>query len=178
MLSFGKFILFFALAVIIVIFSAFPRSAPIVTDLTLQDVMGTLGGVFTIVLLVERATEIIISTWRQADTDQKKEELLLLKDAAAKPDKAVAKARLTKFQKETKEIALLIGFTLAVIVCSSGVGLLGEIIDIPDENKSLLRGIDIILTSSLIAGGSDAFHQFVRALETFFTKSKENIQNS
>ncbi len=157
MLSFGKWLLFGALAIIIIIFSVNPQSARFAQDLTFQDVLAALGGIFIIVLLVERATEIVITIWRQGPETDK------AGDAA-------------KYQAETKGYALLIGFTLSVIVCSAGIGLLGEIIDSTSGSPQFFRGVDIILTSGLIAGGSDAFHQFVRALETFFTKSKENMQ--
>jgi hypothetical protein len=143
--------------------------------LTLQKVLAALGGIFIIVLLVERATEIVISIWRQAETDQKKEELAA---HTADPAKAATAAKdLARYQAETKVISLLIGFALSIVVCSAGVGLLGEIIDITKSNLHFLRGVDIILTSGLIAGGSDAFHQFTSSLETFFTKSKEKMQN-
>ena len=176
MVSFGKWLLLGILAIII-IFSVNPQSAPIVSALTLQKVLAALGGIFIIVLLVERATEIVISIWRQAPTDQLKEELLALTGAPAKAADATAKAKeLAKYQAETKGYSLLVGFALSIVVCSAGVGLLGEIIDITKGNLHFLRGVDIVLTSGLIAGGSDAFHQFVRALETFFTRSKENMQ--
>lgn len=177
MLSFGKWFLLGILTIVIIVFSVNPQSAPVVSDLTLQKVFAALGGIFVIVLLVERVSEIVISIWRQASTDQLKEELSVLKGDSAKAEDATAKAKeLAKYQAETKGLALLVGFAVSVVVCAAGVGLLGEIIDITKGNPHFLRGVDIILTSGLIAGGSDAFHQFVRALETFFTKSKENMQ--
>ncbi len=177
MVSFGKWLLLGILTIVIIIFSVNPQSAPIVSGLTLQKVLAALGGIFVIVLLVERATEIVISIWRQAPTEQLKEELSALTGDPAKAADATAKAKeLAKYQAETKGLSLLTGFTLSIVVCSAGVGLLGEIIDITKGNLHFLRGVDIVLTSGVIAGGSDAFHQFVRALETFFTKSKENMQ--
>jgi hypothetical protein len=176
MLSFGKWLLLGALVIIIVVFSVNPQSARFAQDLSFQDVLAALGGIFIIVLLVERATEIVITIWRQAKGDQLKKELAVLETsskAAAAADKA---KELAEYQAETKGYSLLVGFTLSVIVCSAGIGLLGEIIDSRQGSEQFFRGVDIILTSGLIAGGSDAFHQFVRALETFFTKSKENME--
>ncbi len=179
MILFGKSLLLMILAIVIVIFSVFPQSAPIVSDLTLQNVLAALGGIFIIVLLVERATEIVISIWRQSPGDQLKEELSALTGDPAKTADAATKAKeLARYQAETKGLSLLVGFALSIVVCSAGVGLLGEIIDVTKGNQRFLRGVDIVLTSGLIAGGSDAFHQFVRSLETFFTKSKENMQKS
>ena len=106
-----------------------------------------------------------------------KKELSALKDDASNIAAATEKSKeLTKFQAETKGIELLAGFSLSVLVCAAGVGLLGEIIDVAKGNEHFLRGVDIVLTSGLIAGGSDAFHKFATALETFFDKSKENMK--
>jgi len=175
--SFGKWLLLIVLSIIIIIFSVNPQSAPFVPNLTFQKLLAALGGIFVIVVLVERVTEIIISIWRKPHTDQLKEELSALTSDASKATEAANKAKeIAQYQAQTKGLALLTGFTLSVIVCSAGVGLLGEIIDITKGNEHFLRGVDIILTSGLIAGGSDSFHQFVRALETFFAKSKENAQ--
>jgi hypothetical protein len=174
MISFGKWLLLGILAIIIIVFSVRPQEAPIAPDLTFQKVLTALGGIFIIVLLVERATEIVISIWRQVPTDQLKKELSPLSGAAA-TNKAKA---LAKYQAETKGYSLLTGFALSVVVCSAGVGLLGVIVETTGDNKYFLRGVDIILTSGLIAGGSDAFHQFVSALETFFVKSKENMEKN
>jgi len=177
MKGFGKFLVLALLAVITIVSSLHPQKAPIKSDLQFQAVMGVLGGIFVIVLLVERATEIAISIWRQSGSDPLKERIgLLMKDPAKSVELSEVTTELSKYQAETKNIALLIGFSISVIVCSAGVGLLTTIIDDNEANKGFLRGIDILLTSGLIAGGSDGFHQFVSALETFFTESKRHME--
>jgi len=173
--SFGKFLLLGILTIAVIIFSVNPQKAPIISDLNLKNLFVALGGIFVIVLLVERATEIVISIWRHAPTEQLKEELSTLKGDTAKAAEETVKAKeLTKYQAETKGDALLVGFALSVVVCSAGVGLLGEIIDTTEVNEKFFRGVDIVLTSGLIAGGSDSFHQFVRALEILFGKMRKS----
>jgi len=171
MVSFGKWPLLGILTIVVIIFSVNPQLTPIISDLTLEKVLVALGGIFVIVLLVERVTEIVVSIWWQATTDQLEVELSALKGDPAKAADATAKDKeLAKYKAETKGFSLLFGFTLSIVVCSAGVGLLGEIIDITKGNVQFLRGVDIVLTSGLIAGGSDEYHQFVRALEKLFKK--------
>lgn len=172
--SFGKWLVFIILSIIVISFSVNIQSAPFDPALNLQKVLGALGGIFIIVLLVERVTEIFVSIWRQAKTDQMREEI----ETAKGEQKTNKSKELAKWQAETKAFSLLIGFTISVVVCSAGVGLLGEIIKVDQGSKNFLRGVDIVLTSGLIAGGSDAFHQFTSALETFFVKSKKNLQKN
>ena len=200
-----------AIAIVVVltaVFSVNLRVAPILGDLTFSKLLTALGGILVIVLLVERATEIVITVFRQPHTEELQSDIDALKKGAAiaapappavpagapavpPPVPAVpgvaapppplnaidAKEKeLAKYQSETKGIALLFGFTLGVAACSAGIGLLGAIVDVAQGHQHFLRGIDIILTSALIAGGSDGFHQFVTTLGTFFDESKKRME--
>lgn len=105
-------------------------------------------------------TEIMITIWRQPDAEKLKAEVeaeeLKTKNNSSNSEK---KLELAKYQAETKSIALIIGFTISVIVCCAGIGLLSAVINTTPEDKfRFLRGVDIVLTSGLIAGGSDSFH--------------------
>ena len=169
MVSFGTWLLLGILTIVVIIFSVNPQIVPIFPNLTLEKVLVALGGIFIIVLLVERVTEIVVSIRYQETADQLKEELSALRGDPKKAADVTDKAKeLAKYKAKTKGFSLLFGFTLSIVVCSAGVGLLGEIIDITKGNVQFLRGVDIVLTSGLIAGGSDEYHQFVRALETLF----------
>jgi len=127
--------------------------------------------------------EIIISIWRVPQTNRLKQQVESFTDAekAAKPDdfKAVQQ-KLAEYKAKNQGIALLLGFTLAIVICAAGVGLLSVIIELPEKapggQKSFLRGIDIVLTAGLVAGGSDAFHQFVNSLVTFFKETKKKME--
>ncbi|MCI5220029.1 MAG: hypothetical protein D3914_12785 [Candidatus Electrothrix sp. LOE2] len=151
--DFRKFLLAGVLLLLAIVSSVtFPTGAPIKEGFGFESLLGTLGGILIMVLLVERVTEIVLAFRRQA----KKENM---------PQ-----------QDETKRIALIIGFSLGVLVCSAGVGMLSTILNTEGANQGLIRFVDIILTAGLIAGGSDGFHQFVAAIETFFVESRKNMK--
>ncbi|UXY50593.1 hypothetical protein [Pseudomonas tohonis] len=178
--AFAKTLALAGLAVLVVVFSINPLTAPIKADLNFSAVMASLGGIFVIVILVERVTEIAISIWRQSGADQIRAEIESLKGYPARVAELLPKEKaLASYQAETKSIALLVGFTISVMVCCAGVGLLSAIIEITagSSNVNFLRGVDILLTSGLIAGGSDGFHQFVSTLETFFNESKRRMES-
>ncbi len=180
-LSFVTPIVVLSAVVLVVLFSINPQSAPFRPALTMQTLATSLGGLFMIVLLIERATEVFVTLVRDGASGSGS-----LGDAPAK-DSTPAElgtsasnaitARDDEYQRHTKRLALLFGFTLSIAVCSAGVGLLGTLLEPGEANASFLRGLDIVLTSALLAGGSDAFHQFVRALETFFTESRRRMQS-
>lgn len=162
-----------ALVAAIFVGSYFPQSASIRTDLTFEGIMGALGALFIFVLLVERTTEILVVIGRQETADSlKQEQDTLSKDPSKADDLAKKALELIIYQANTKRFALLVGFAVAVITCSGGVGILKAIVTISSPTPPFLRGIDIVLTSGLLAGGSDSFHQFVRAIESFFEAKK------
>ena len=143
-------------------------------NLTFEAVLAALGGIFVIVLLVERVTEIVITLSRQSKADEIKAEIDALRDQAT--NAVSLQQKLAIYQAQTKSIALLVGFSVSIVVCAAGVGLLGAVIDTSKASPKFLRGVDIVLTAALIAGGSDGFHKFVSALESFFTESKKRIE--
>ena len=150
--DFRKLLLAAVLLLLAIVSSiTFPEGAPVKENFTFESLLGTLGGILIMVLLVERVTEIVLAFRRQANNGN------------ASPD-------------ETKRVALIIGYSLGVLVCSAGVGMLSTILNTAGANQGLIRFVDIILTAGLIAGGSDGFHQFVAAIETFFVESRNNMK--
>lgn len=175
MKPFAKAVVLGVLLLVTIYNAVHPQLAPVKANLRLDTILGALGGLFVLVLLIERATEIVISIWRQTDTDILKQAIeLLAKDPARSADLATQSTALAAYQAETKHIALLVGFSLSVLACAGGIGILDTIIDTSKGADShFLRGIDILLTAGLLAGGSDSVHQFVRALETVFQSAKK-----
>ena len=173
------------LLIIIIVSAVNPLNAPFKEELKLQDIVGAIGALFIIVLLVERVIEIIISIWRGPETESLKQQINSFTDdeKASRPnDFKAAQEKLAKHKAKTTGIALLLGFTFSVVICAAGVGLLSEIIDLPGNaprgQKSFLRGLDIVLTAGLLAGGSDAFHQFANSIVTFFKETKKKMEQS
>ncbi len=165
------------LLAIIILGACHSWEVPFRKELSLKNIMGSLGALFVIVLLVERATEILIGIWRAPKSAKMERDAARM---AAEPEKHEAMQHdLRLYKTGTKGIALLIGFTISIVVCVAGVGLFSDLLDLSQADEEwqvgLLRGLDILLTSSLIAGGSDGFHQFTSAIETFFRRSKENM---
>ncbi len=164
MKPFGRALVFAALVIVVVYGIVNLQFAPVREDLKLESILGVLGGLFILVLLIERATEIAISFWREPHARKKQIKVEDLVKRAAEPAQLdLEKSLLLDYKSETKRIALLIGLSLSVLACAGGIGILKAIVDIEGADQGFMRGIDIVLTSSLLAGGSDAFHQFVRA---------------
>lgn len=169
-----KWIGLVVLLIIVAIAAQVTATSTIKKGLTIQDIGGIFGGMAVIVVLVERFTEIIITIWRNPKSKSLK---LQVKHAGDNSDdKKASEAKLSEHRSGTQGAALFLGFTVSILVCCSGVGILGSILDIAKDSERYLRGIDILLTSGLIAGGSDAFHQFTAMIDTFFSENKKLLE--
>lgn len=153
-----------------------PKEVPVRTDLTFGMVLSALGGLLILTLLIERLTEIPISISRDVGKKKLEGEIESLKD---QPEKlAKKKEELVIYKAETKSIALLIGLSISIIVCAAGIGILKTIVDTthPDNfSDSYLRGVDILLTSGLLSGGSLPFHDFVNVIQEFFGRARDQL---
>jgi hypothetical protein len=157
----------------------YPTGVAIKSDIALNSMVNMIGGMFVVVLLVERATEVIIVIWRDEGAEVLKQSIDESDDLENEDLSKSNKLReFLNYKETTKRIAIIISFLIAIIVSSAGVGLLGSIVDNQGGNKFLLRLIDIFLTSGLIAGGSQGFHLFTSAIGVFFIESKKRLSNS
>jgi hypothetical protein len=166
-----------AVLALVVRFSLHAYSAPIQPGFTLQSFLGSLSAILVIVLLVERATEVGVAIWRaEAVAILRVESRLLAKDPNRNDDLAAKNSQLAAYQAATRRRTLLVGFVIGIVVCCAGVGLLQSVVVVGAGNGPFLRGVDIVLTAALIAGGSDGFHQFTSTLESFLAETKNSIQ--
>ncbi|MEM9670432.1 MAG: hypothetical protein AAF950_16040 [Pseudomonadota bacterium] len=82
-----------------------------------------------------------------------------------------------KAQKEAAIVTMLLGIIAAIV----GIRTLNPFV--PDEGfaaftnvqKSLVAGVDVLLTGALLAGGADALHQIVRRFIKFAGDAEEQL---
>ena len=186
-------IVFIALLIVVVIASLSPYAIEIKTDSEVT-IFSILGSLFVLVLLIERTVEIFISIWREGNRKEKETQVAAFRAKVQAVDRqntamldeannglATAEKDLIQHQAGTQKRAFWLSYALGVLVCAAGVGVFNSIlaVDFTGEvsgHEKLLRGMDIILTAGLLGGGSDAFHQFVTAITTFFQKTKEKLK--
>jgi hypothetical protein len=179
MVSFGKVLAFGILLGFIIVFSIHHQHAPIKSDFSLSGFLGLFCGLTLIVLLVERATELVVFVFRQPRAGKLKQALARIEQQDPDKDQYFKMVdELSEYRAQTKTFALGIGFALGLVICGAGVGMLESILSTIHAEQSLLRGVDIVLTAGLIAGGSDSLHQLVRAFETFFGESIKLMKKS
>jgi hypothetical protein len=131
-----------------------------------NSIPGTLSGMGILVVLVERSTEVVVNALRSEDIVMKSRlaRLELQQEPVNHRDYQEMVERLEIYKSGTQRLSLLVGLAIGVLVACTGVGFLSSILNSSESipvNLQLRRGVDILLTAGLLAGGSQAFHENV-----------------
>jgi hypothetical protein len=152
----------------------------------MTDVTNLFGALLLISLLLERASEVFITTWRRPyrlELDLTIENLTarIKKISKTNPDsKALsdkekeleaAKKEQREYRSCTKLYAVWATLAFALIISFAGIRSLQTFFDVTSLNgtiqKDLFDVFDVLLTGGLIAGGSKGIHKVSETLANF-----------
>ncbi|HYR88886.1 MAG TPA: hypothetical protein VE422_32720 [Terriglobia bacterium] len=163
-----------------VMLSAGARLVPFRPDISPALIAGILMPLAVVALFMERALEVLLTPWRRSTVDQFEVQMKAA-EAAGAPTTDLAE-KLTLHKGETRELAFLSGLALGTLVSAAGVRSLQPLIDLQQFTglsmlqRNALTGIDVVMTASLLAGGSDGLHRIVSIFTTLFDRTKEKVK--
>lgn len=136
-----------------------------------------LGILLLTALFVERASEVVLTSWRAEQSDR-----LALMLAMAERDAGDANShgsaeyrvelryQLLAYKARTRLLAMRLGLCLGLLAALAGVRALAPISDIQallPIQRWFFHSLDIALTAALVAGGSDGLHKLTEFYRTF-----------
>jgi len=141
--------------------------------------------------LIERAVEVVISPWRDADADDKISKVAQAKVQAALPDatdddqQAVADtvSDLNKYTGKTRQYAYSIALALSVCAAIAGTRTIWPLLAIDAnthlptpamsvEQLTFAHWFDLVLTALLLTGGAAGLHAPINGFITWIEKKK------
>jgi hypothetical protein len=158
-------------------------------DFDINDVSRIVTTMLLISLFLERALEVLISTWRGPRTteleravDDAKQEFT--QDSAKKPALDAAQKTLSAYKNNTRRLALWVSLLIGLMV--SGVGVRGlqplvvteSFAQLPANQMHVFRIMDVLLTGGLIGGGSDGIHKVLQVFLDYTDKTRSRIKTS
>lgn len=165
-----------------VMLSAWARLVPFRSDISPNVIAGILMPLAVVALFMERALEVLLTPWRHPTVDQFEVQMKYA-EAVGAPTAELAE-KLTLHKSETRGLAFLAGLALGTIVSAAGVRSLQPLIDtqqfisLSSLQRDALAGVDVVVTASLLAGGSDGLHRVVSVFTAFFDRTKEKVKAS
>ncbi|HET7463866.1 MAG TPA: hypothetical protein VFJ82_21600 [Longimicrobium sp.] len=139
-----------------------------------QNLATVLAPLMAIALFIERAVEVVISSWRNEGALH----LKALADGATDPvSKVMAQRNLEVYRDQTQTLSFITSVTISAVAAMAGVRAIAPLVVSTAETASgVFSGFDIAVTALLLAGGADGMHQIVTTFTDFLesTKSKMN----
>ncbi len=144
--------------------------------------------------VVERAVEILISPWRDAEASKLDKAVTAIKARPADPaanaqnaiDLKAASDELDEYRGATQRYAFAVALTLSVLVSIAGVRALEPFVDTtkfhnasvtPAAQQLFFLSVDVAVSAALLAGGADGIHSVVNAVTTFFNASADKAKS-
>lgn len=155
-----------------------------------DEVVGNLTALFLISAFLERALEVFLTSWRDADRRKLEHEIAhALADAKAAPDStAAAEAQRRVLQKrhelhlykaQTARASFICGLVAGVVIALAGARALTPLLAAlpPAGSPQLLvvTIIDVVITAGLIGGGSDGIHKLVSVITDYLDATRAKV---
>jgi hypothetical protein len=145
-------------------------------DSALQNMANVMAPLIAIALFIERAVEVVISSWRNEGAQH----LKATADNATDPvSKVNAQRALEVYRDQTQMLSFITSVTISAVAAMAGVRAIAPLVqDAP--TTGVFYAFDIVVTALLLAGGADGLHQIVTTFTDYLdaTKSKMNTSPS
>jgi len=169
--------------VMVILYTWLARWRGLTLSIDVTHVMDTLSPLLLTAAFIERAVEVIVSPWRDANANQLDNKLNALKAQTAPPaspqDIQQADSAFQNYTGQTQKYAFAASITLSLAAAYVGVRALWPFVNQADFGKLsanqqwMFLAVDVVLTAALLAGGADGIHQVVNAFTTFFSSTAE-----
>ncbi|PCJ41595.1 MAG: hypothetical protein COA99_08815 [Moraxellaceae bacterium] len=143
---------------------------------------------FVVTLFMERAQEVILTTWRarggeQLDLTIRKHKRAIQRQKKLAPEQVIdetlydqlelVRIERMDYRAYTRVIALRLGLLFGLVISIAGVRSLGMLVDVKTLASlgglqlALFHMVDVLLTGSVIAGGSDGIHKMTELYRSY-----------
>lgn len=141
--------------------------------------------------VIERAVEILVSPWRDAQACKLEAAVSAIKARSPDPatqaqnaaDLKAASDALDEYRGETQKYAFGVSFTLSILAAMVGVRALGPFLDnarfhtTSHAQQLYFLCLDVGLSAALLAGGADGIHSLVNAVTSFFDATAQKAKS-
>lgn len=153
-----------------------------------------IGYLFLISLFVERAIEVFLSAWRSEEADKKDLAIIQLYkklELATDKNSNEAKNLCTTIEENEKNrsvysaksriYAIWAGIIIGGFIALVGIRTLATIVDsssLTGIHLHLFQMVDILLTATVLAGGSEAINKLMKVYNSFATSTSNKLKEN
>ncbi len=173
-------------ALLLAAYVAFARWGGLNFSIDPTQLMSTMSPLLLTAGFIERAVEVLVSPWRDAEANKKQAALDAATGAGAPDANAIKTAGddLQTYKGQTQQyalgVALLLGFAAAIV----GVRALWPLLTAPKLNgatgaqQAAFLAVDVFLSAVMLAGGATGIHSVISAFTSYFDATGEKARKS
>lgn len=139
-----------------------------------------LAGLLILSIIVERATEVLLSSTRSAKADELDEAIKEVSELP-KPLNEEQIQLLTELRKdrsiyrtESRHLAQTISLVLSFLLALVGVRVLNSMLEVKGDNL-YFHFVDVLLTTTVVAGGTDAINKAMKTYSAFMSPKSSRV---
>lgn len=141
--------------------------------LGLDDVVHLLTPLCLIAVFVERVLEVFLTAWRGEKASELKD--LVRRGCVADEHGRTPAQRLLAYKSQTRRLAFIGGTATGIAIALAGVRILQPLLDpagvAPAWQQGALTTIDVLLTGTVLGGGSQGMHRVAKLMSRFTNPS-------
>lgn len=180
-------------AILVILLGRWDIAGPLTNTATIEvetkeAFIEMLMGLFAVALLMERVQEVFVIATRQAGRKEVDTLLTNAKLAAADSGASIdaqnlavvkEESDLVVYKTETQQAALNFGLFFGFVAAIAGVRSISLLIvseNLVGLQADIFMVLDIVITTGVIAGGSEAIHQLVSIFTDFYDDARKKIK--
>jgi len=172
--------------ILLVVYGLFAKWPGLSFSIPPAQLLSVMSPLLLAAAFIERAVEVVVSPWRDADAAVLQTAVDAAK-AAIPPDAADIERKseaLTRYRGQTQQYAytasILMGLGAAIVGIRALYPLLADqkFIGVPGEQKTAFFVVDVFLSAVLLAGGADGIHSIVTTFTGYFDATGEQMRKS
>jgi hypothetical protein len=136
----------------------------------------TMAPLFAVSVFIERGVEVVVASSRGLDALALQRNLAAALAGTDALAQSAAQSALDEFKAQTQRYAFLASSVLSLCASLVGVRAIQALLATPSASVPVpshgFMIFDVVLTSLLLAGGSDGIHQVVTTITSFLDTSK------
>lgn len=140
----------------------------------LQNLATVMAPLIAIALFIERAVEVVISSWRNEGALHRKAAVAAAKDDASR---AQAQRVVEMYRDQTQTLSFITSVTISAVAAMAGVRAIAPLVQNAPAS-GVFYAFDVAVTALLLAGGADGLHQIVTTFTDFLESTKNKMNTS
>ncbi len=141
-------------------------------DVTFESVQDLFVSLFLITTFKERAQQVYVIAWRAEGRAKRESDI---EAAESDEDKRSAEQELARYRAQTGRYVAVVSLVSGFFISLAGIRVLAPLVvvaELSNGQQNLLFVVDVLLTTGMLAGGSQLIHEIIASTGKYLRPSR------